>query len=223
MLWFQDSTADLYIWLNRSGKQMVGEWVIAWVNDCRAEYKREKLREAREGGYRWVDIEGGDQLDSDSLGGDDMSSDGGGDDGAIAIRVPSDTRIASSPIRREHTPSGDFTSETDNITCELQCKHKNDSSESITNAVSLHAATDTCEDTCIDTCSETSSSSCASSSDDEETQVKRRHLDESPPPLPQLRTLTQCIQVDVEPLPRHLTIMTSHSPDTNTNTSESNM
>ena len=65
----QESTADLCIRLNRSGKNMVGEW----VNDTREEYKREKRRDA---GYRWVDIEGGEQLDSDSsMGGDNASCD----------------------------------------------------------------------------------------------------------------------------------------------------
>lgn len=29
----EDSTADLRVWLNRAGKAMVGEWVIAWVNE----------------------------------------------------------------------------------------------------------------------------------------------------------------------------------------------
>ena len=38
----EDSTADLHIWLKRTGKYMVGEWVIAWINDCREEYKRER-------------------------------------------------------------------------------------------------------------------------------------------------------------------------------------
>lgn len=53
----EDSTADLHIWLNRSGKNMVGEWVIAWVNDVRDEYRKEKQREARERGFSWHDYE----------------------------------------------------------------------------------------------------------------------------------------------------------------------
>ena len=35
-----DSPAELRAWLDRAGRYMVGEWVIAWVNESRAEYKR---------------------------------------------------------------------------------------------------------------------------------------------------------------------------------------
>lgn len=39
----EDSTIDLHLWLNRvQGKFMVGEWVIAWMNECREEYEREQ-------------------------------------------------------------------------------------------------------------------------------------------------------------------------------------
>lgn len=44
----EDSTYDLDIWLNRGGKHMVGEWIIAWINECREEYDAEKLREQYE-------------------------------------------------------------------------------------------------------------------------------------------------------------------------------
>ena len=53
----EDSTADLHLWLNRRGKNMVGEWVIAWLNENREEYSKEKKREARERGYSWHDHE----------------------------------------------------------------------------------------------------------------------------------------------------------------------
>ena len=38
----EDSTADLHVWLNRGGKFMVGEWVIAWINETREDYYRER-------------------------------------------------------------------------------------------------------------------------------------------------------------------------------------
>ena len=34
----EESTQDLELWLNRSGKHMVGEWLIAWMNETREEY-----------------------------------------------------------------------------------------------------------------------------------------------------------------------------------------
>ena len=37
-----DSTVDLQTWLNRGGRYMVGEWVIAWINETREEYEAEK-------------------------------------------------------------------------------------------------------------------------------------------------------------------------------------
>ena len=37
-----DSTVDLQTWLNRGGRYMVGEWVIAWINESREEYEMEK-------------------------------------------------------------------------------------------------------------------------------------------------------------------------------------
>ena len=37
----EDSTNDLNMWLNRHGKHKIGEWVIAWVNDCREAFDRD--------------------------------------------------------------------------------------------------------------------------------------------------------------------------------------
>lgn len=38
----EDSVSDLHLWLNRGGKFMVGEWVMAWINDTRDEYYKER-------------------------------------------------------------------------------------------------------------------------------------------------------------------------------------
>ena len=40
----EDSTQDLWIWLHRHGKNMVGEWVILWINEMRDEWKAERVR-----------------------------------------------------------------------------------------------------------------------------------------------------------------------------------
>ena len=85
---------------------MVGEWVIAWVNDLREEYKKEKKKEAREGGFRWVDMEA--PTDSDStLGGGGSSDD---DTPATAVCLRQIDRLSSTgserksrrPMRSEH-------------------------------------------------------------------------------------------------------------------------
>jgi len=39
-------TVDLHTWLSRAGKHMVGEWVIAWLNDRRDQYKYSRHRRA---------------------------------------------------------------------------------------------------------------------------------------------------------------------------------
>ena len=77
---------------------MVGEWVIAWVNDLREEYKREKQREAREGGYKWVDIEAPTDSDSTLGGGGGTSSD---DDAPAALRLHQFDRLSSTGSERK--------------------------------------------------------------------------------------------------------------------------
>ncbi len=70
----EDTPIDLEIWLNRHGKYMVGEWVIAWINESRDEYIIEKERDSeyqlesdREGTPTYsIESEGGDQDDSDT-------------------------------------------------------------------------------------------------------------------------------------------------------------
>ena len=47
----EDSTANLHLWLNHHGKNMVGEWVIAWMNECRMDYKKEQALEIERTGY----------------------------------------------------------------------------------------------------------------------------------------------------------------------------
>ena len=39
----EDSTQDLWIWLHRHGKNMVGEWVIMWINEMRDDWKAERV------------------------------------------------------------------------------------------------------------------------------------------------------------------------------------
>lgn len=39
----EDSTQDLWIWLHRHGKNMVGEWVIMWINEVRDEWRLMKV------------------------------------------------------------------------------------------------------------------------------------------------------------------------------------
>ena len=36
----EESTADFDLWLNHGGKHMVGEWLIAWMNECQEEYMK---------------------------------------------------------------------------------------------------------------------------------------------------------------------------------------
>ena len=43
-----DSSADLQTWLNRGGRNMVGEWVIAWINETRDEYEADKVAPPRQ-------------------------------------------------------------------------------------------------------------------------------------------------------------------------------
>ena len=38
----EDSTADLHSWLTRSGHHMVGEWIIAWLNDSYVVFRQER-------------------------------------------------------------------------------------------------------------------------------------------------------------------------------------
>lgn len=38
----EDSTADLHAWLGRSGHHMVGEWIIAWLNDAYDAFRLER-------------------------------------------------------------------------------------------------------------------------------------------------------------------------------------
>lgn len=48
-------TVDLRIWLNRGGKHLVGEWVIAWLNDSRDQYKNRRRRAGLRGRSRLQD------------------------------------------------------------------------------------------------------------------------------------------------------------------------
>ena len=69
-----DSTVDLQTWLNRGGRYMVGEWVIAWINESREEYETEK-RSTRGQWMQhdvtslldWVSESNGNGSDTDSL------------------------------------------------------------------------------------------------------------------------------------------------------------
>ncbi|KAK2150581.1 hypothetical protein LSH36_399g02025 [Paralvinella palmiformis] len=80
----EDSTGDLMTWLNRNGKHKVGEWVIAWVNDCRADFDRGELHKmGEEVGADDVDDDGEFDADfflrDDSPDGDADDDDGGGE------------------------------------------------------------------------------------------------------------------------------------------------
>ena len=46
----EDSTHDLNMWLNRHGKHKIGEWVIAWINDCREDFDRGEMHKMGEEG-----------------------------------------------------------------------------------------------------------------------------------------------------------------------------
>lgn len=48
-------TVDLRIWLNRGGKHLVGEWVIAWLNDSRDQYRNRRRTAGSRGRSRLQD------------------------------------------------------------------------------------------------------------------------------------------------------------------------
>ena len=202
----QDSTADLYIWLNRSGKNMVGEWVIAWVNDTREEYKREKRREAREAGYRWVDIEGGEQLDSDSS----MGGGGSGDDAScddvddlLLLRAHDEQAVVGDEEKHRERHSSSLTSRS------VRSTDVTATAASTSAPTNDSAAVSSKHD--IEPTLDSNSDVTSSDDDDDETQVKRRHesTPSPPPPLPPRQTRPhrsrdagKVIRVDVEPLLR---------------------
>ena len=205
------------MWLNRSGKNMVGEWVIAWVNDSREEYKREKLREASEGGFRWVDLEAADHVDSDSLGGGDDDDDASSDGGPITVqhRIPRRRPITSEDTMNETfkpkqpTAPPEDDDEDDNDAHSAASIHSDDGSSHV--AMSIHSDDDGSH------CSHVLSD-CGSDTSDEETLVKQRLLTPTPPPLRQVHAVInahaqQTIRVDVEPR-----LKTSHSVETETST-----